>query len=300
MGNLTQLFGVTEARYAAGRASGMRFWDVTTAGGLRLRFHPDRCLDIDEVYFKGVPFAWRSSVGPSQPLPGDTAAGRQGFLQQFGGGFLTTCGLRHFGPPLQRGEELLPTHGRVHSLPAESSSWRLTGFDDEPAFVIDGVVREARSGAEHLSLTRQLRVPVNGAVIQLSDRVENHGFRDEPLALLHHLNLGFPLLGEGTVVTVNGETSDILEFSGTRSCVTDGGVVSVSNPFLDMHCAIRFDHAALHLWRQPDPGMNVLGVEPANHAWMQQTGSDPVVLPRLAPGETKTFNLSVTFSQGCM
>lgn len=208
-----------------------------------------------------------------------------------------TCGLRHFGPPVQLEGELLPTHGRVHSLPAEQASWRLD-WQDEAVFVIEGVVRETRSGAEHLLLTRQFRVPVDGSSFELTDRVENHGFRNEPLAILHHLNVGFPLLSESTLVTVNEQPSTVLESSGTRSCALDGGCVGVFNYSLDLGLEVCFSHPALHLWRQPDAGMNVLGIEPASHAYMQRAEPNIGPLPELAPGETQTYTLSVELFQG--
>lgn len=168
VGSLAQLFGITEAEYTTGAARGMRFWDVRTGGGLQLRLHPDRCLDIAEASCGGVPLSWRSSVGPCHPShPDANGPTRTSFQQGFGGGLLITCGLRHFGPPVEIAEECMPTHGRAHRLPTEQALWGIDWQGNEATLWAEGAVREARSGAENLVLRRRYEFPVGGTALRL-------------------------------------------------------------------------------------------------------------------------------------
>lgn len=119
--------------------------------------------------------------------------------------------------------------------------------------------------------------------------VTNQGFRREPFALLHHLNFGLPLVDEGSQVTLNGEALEIS--AGTCGFVTPGGgVVTLEHPNVGLCAEMRFSHPALQLWSQPQPGMNVLAIEPASHLEQSLSASNT---RWLESGEQVTFLLSV-------
>ncbi|MEW8977970.1 MAG: DUF4432 family protein [Symbiobacterium sp.] len=258
--NPSQLLGLLAAEYTDGPARGMRFLQVRSGGGLSATLHPDRALDIGLVEVAGTPISWISPVGPVNPLLswGDD---RPSFQRSFGGGMMVTCGMRHFGAPVTIGDESFPTHGRVHSLPASNVRW---GTDwNESRIWVEGVVRETRMGAERLELHRRIEVPIGGTEILVTDRIENVGFREERLEMLYHINLGFPLLDEETSVQLDQAEVDLsgqsggLDFQGL-----DGSRVRVTNPALPFAVEITASLPNLMFWYQPDPGMNVLAVEP--------------------------------------
>ncbi|MHC2995629.1 MAG: DUF4432 family protein [Candidatus Atribacteria bacterium] len=61
--------------------------------------------------------AFRSVVGES--LPSFFEARGTGWLRNFGGGLLVTCGLTYLGSPGNDKGEGLGLHGRISNLPAE-------------------------------------------------------------------------------------------------------------------------------------------------------------------------------------
>jgi Domain of unknown function (DUF4432) len=109
--NLDQLASATASTVVDGPAAGCRAVDLRVAGGIDVRILPDRGFDIGQAWFEGLPLAWISSVGESAPL--SLPAGTD-WLGAFGGGLVTTCGLRNVGPP----SEGHGMHGRFSHLQA--------------------------------------------------------------------------------------------------------------------------------------------------------------------------------------
>lgn len=294
VGSLAQIFGVEAAEYTDGPARGMRFLEVRSGGGLRFILHPDRALDIGLAEFEGVPLAWRSAVGPIRPglAGGDD---RTAFQRNFGGGLLMTCGLRHFGPPLTTEEEQFPPHGRIHGLPAENVRWGTEWTGDDAVLWVGGTMREVRTGGEYVELQRRYEVPVGGAEVRLTDTVVNRGYRPEPLAVLYHINLGFPLIGRDVTVLVGQEMLTLPDKPATVQRPTPGGgAVAVRSPVFPWGARLAFTHPSVYVWRQPDPGMNVLAIEPATHGEM---GRPQPGEPWLQPGEYARSELALSISR---
>src|SRR5260221_12892602 len=66
--------------------------DVRVYGGIDLRLHPGRGLDIGAAWFRGFPLGWISPVGEG----GGSATEWRG---SWGGGLVTTCGLDNVRAP---------------------------------------------------------------------------------------------------------------------------------------------------------------------------------------------------------
>lgn len=197
IGRDSQLFGVEEHRLVGGRGDGMRIYQATTGGGLQLTVEADRCLDISRVSYKGVNLSYFSASGYAAPAYYDKNG--LGFLETFTGGFLTTCGLTHFGAPdVDEGEEL-GLHGPIGSMPAEETAAYVEG--DE--IVIRGSVYQARQFSHKLRLDRKIIVPVGGASFRICDTVTNFGDMTSPVMVLYHINFGYPLLSEDARVKIN-------------------------------------------------------------------------------------------------
>ena len=89
-------------------------------------------------------------------------------------------------------------HGRVSTIPA-----RLTGYGevwdgDECTLWCEGVVQQSTVFGEDLHLIRRIEAKVGGNEILLKDRVVNHGFYRTPHMLCYHINVGHPVLAEGS------------------------------------------------------------------------------------------------------
>jgi hypothetical protein len=86
----------------------------------------------------------------------------------------------------------------VSTIPA-----RLTGYgerwDGDRCFLwAEGIVQQSAVFGEDLHLIRRIEAEVGTSEIRLTDRVVNHGFYRTPHMLCYHINVGHPVLDEGS------------------------------------------------------------------------------------------------------
>src|SRR5262249_55937534 len=91
-----------------------------------------------------------------------------------------------------------PLHGRIANTPATLIGAGERWDGDRCTLWIEGEVRQSAVFGEHLRLRRRIEADLGEDVIRLSDRVTNAGFDRTPHVLLYPLNLGWPLLDEGS------------------------------------------------------------------------------------------------------
>ena len=89
-------------------------------------------------------------------------------------------------------------HGRISTIPA-----RLTGYGelwdgDECTLYCEGVVQQSTVFGEDLHLVRRIEANVGSNAFVLKDRVVNHGFYRTPHMFLYHINVGHPVVDEGS------------------------------------------------------------------------------------------------------
>lgn len=207
-GGLSQFAGVRLVTLGDGVARGVRMLEFRTGTGLRFSVLVDRAMDISEVEHNGRAIGWHSAAGFRNPALHD-AESEAGFswARSFSG-FLVTCGLDHIlGPETVSTESYnYPgrktathgLHGRIGTIPA-----RLTGYGerwdgDRCILWAEGVVVQATVFGENLHLHRRIEADVGGDDIRLSDRVVNEGFLTTPHMMMYHVNIGHPVLDEGT------------------------------------------------------------------------------------------------------
>ncbi|HEX4768362.1 MAG TPA: aldose 1-epimerase family protein [Lichenihabitans sp.] len=207
-GSLSQFAGVRLMTLGDGVERGIRVLEFRTGTGLRFTVLVDRAMDIADCEHNGRAIGWHSPSGFRHPgLHESDGEGGLGFLRSFSG-LLVTCGLDHvgfteeapsghfhYGP---RATTRHPIHGRIGTVPA-----RLTGYGerwdgDECMLWCEGVVQQSAVFGEDLHLVRRVEARVGSNEITLTDRVVNHGFYATPHMILYHLNLGHPLLDEGS------------------------------------------------------------------------------------------------------
>lgn len=312
LGSLAQLIACESSVVSDGQAAGSRRIRVTV-GELDLELLPDRGLDIGAVRFAGQSMAWISPTG----LP--ARSGDADFARTFGGGLLTTCGLRNFGPAVTDEGESHPMHGRYSGLRASvrRAEADLTGV------VVEAEAVEAEVFGAQLRLRRRVEVPYGEAAITVRDTVTNMGPRSESPMVLYHLNFGWPLIDEGTILRSSATavvprdeeaergidtwsvypalTSPYPEQVFTHELGPDRGEVSIESRG-GLGARVDFDAATLPglmQWRVAEPGCSVLGIEPASAATIlgRADARRRGLLQPLAPGESRDYRVTVSFAR---
>ena len=207
-GALSQFAGVRLMTLGDGVERGIRMLEFRTGTGLRFTVLVDRALDIADCEHKGRAIGWNSPAGFRHPgLHEYEGEGGLAWLRSFSG-LIVTCGLDHtlfmhdddashyvYGPREKVSSSL---HGRIGTIPA-----RLTGYGeqwdgDECTLWCEGVVQQSTVFGEDLHLIRRIEARVGSDEIRLADRVVNHGFYRTPHMYCYHINVGHPVLAEGS------------------------------------------------------------------------------------------------------
>jgi hypothetical protein len=311
VGALDQVARIDHLVDSDGPARGMRRLRVITGGGLEFDVLPDRCLDLGQAWFQGVPLAWVSSVGSVAPAFHEPEG--RGFLRAFGGGLLATCGLDSFGPPANDEDGVVGMHGRVGQTPA-----RLTRAESGREEIrIEGTVRQTAVFAENLVLRRRISAELGTNAIVIDDTVTNDGSESSPQMMLYHFNLGWPLLDAGAEFEVPGASASPRdadaqagvglehEFGAPEPGFSEqvflydgtGGIARLTNRKLGLRLTLRFSESlpALFEWKMTATHHYVLGIEPANTPVIMGRPAARAAgqLPRLAPSESASYRLSV-------
>lgn len=312
IGHPSQLCGVEEVRLQGGRSDGMRLLQVRNAAGMELTISTDRCADISRLIFQGDNMGYFSPCGYVAPAYYDKAG--DGFLKSFTAGFLTTCGLVTVGGEDEDAGEHLPMHGTIGNTPCDRVWWEET----EDSFQIHAEIADRRIFSRKLLLRRTITIGKFENILKIEDSVENQGDTDSPLMLLYHMNMGYPLLSENSIVEVdsckvlprNDHAAEDLSTWSKMLPPTAGfeeqcyyhqfggaGRASIFNPDIQKGLEITFD--AEKLWNLTEWKMMgvhdyVLGLEPGNctpdgRKAMRQQGR----LQILKPGEAADFAVTV-------
>lgn len=207
-GSLAAFAGVRLMTLSDGLERGVRMLDFRTGSGLRFTVMVDRAMDIAEVEHKGRAIGWQSPTGFRNPALFEPEGNEGlGFTRSFSG-FLATCGLDHILGPEdvpalnynypRRSTVRHGLHGRVANIPA-----RLTGYGerwdgDRCILWAEGIIVQAALFGEVLHLHRRIEADVGGDDIRLTDRVVNAGFQPTPHMFFYHVNLGYPVVDEGS------------------------------------------------------------------------------------------------------
>src|SRR5699024_10390923 len=118
--NVHQLGGIETAVLDNGAGRGSRIAWINTGGGLRFKVVLDRAMDIADAFYHQHSLAWISHLGITPPNP-SVIYGAE-WLNSFGGGLLTTCGLTHVGGPEEDAFGARGLHDRISQVPAEIES----------------------------------------------------------------------------------------------------------------------------------------------------------------------------------
>jgi acylphosphatase len=325
VGDLSQLFGVKDYRINGGKADGVRAVDIKNGSGLEFTVLPDRGLDMAYLSYKCVNFSYISKTGIVAPEYFQQSG--KGFLRSFFAGFLTTCGLTYNGSPCNDEGEELGLHGRISNTPAEEVYAGTEWTSGQPVMKVKGKMREAGVFAEHVVLDREITCKYGENKIYINDIVENQGFREEPLMMLYHFNLGYPLLSSKSyfvspsikVVPRDEDAAIGLDDYSKMQVPTPGYNEQVFyhelradengrtfaariNPIQELGVAIWFNKkqlGRLTQWKQMGEGEYVVGIEPCNcHVEGRAKERKNGTLEFIKPGEKREFNLEIEIIEG--
>lgn len=314
IGHDLQISGVEELRLVGGKGDGMRLYEVTNGKGLELTITPDRACDISRLRYKGINMSYLSPCGYVSPAYYDDKD--MGWLKSFTAGFLTTCGLQAVGSPSVDEGEAFPLHGSIGNLPSEHSYWE----EEKDAFVIHGVIKDESIFGRKLRLIRKLIISKEDNSFEIVDCIENTGDRTEPVEILYHMNMGYPLLDEDSEITIPSvkveprddhaaedienwmhmqkPTAGYQERCYYHTFADQNGTASIYQP--KHHVGLEISYNAEELdgfveWKMMGVRDYVLGLEcgncyPDGRSVMREKG----MLKFLAPGEKKEYRVKIS------
>jgi hypothetical protein len=290
IGHLTQVGGIRRMTLGDGVEAGVQIADVRTGSGFRFQVTLDRGMDLSLAEFKGIPLAWRSPTGDAHPARYDPRG--TGWLRTFAGGLMTGCGITSLGAPsVDEGNEF-GLHGRLSHLPASDVSVEHRWEGDECIMAVEGSMREAVIFGENLHLRRRVETRLGSSAVTLRDRVVNEGTGRTPLMMLYHINIGWPLVDEGSRLFLNARgttprdaeaaaaTGRAREFAGPAPGFREQVYYHDLTPDEDGYATVLLRDAASRLalvarfrqrelpkfieWKMTGEGTYVVGLEPAN------------------------------------
>lgn len=202
--NHHQIGGIETFIIDNGAGKGSRIAWINTGGGLRFKVLIDRAMDIGEASLRQYNLSWLSHKGtalsPASAMPSPNR-----WLDLFGGGLLTTCGLTHIGKAETDiyGEREL--NGSIGFQPAEIISVIQPDLtQDKPEMKLIGLIKESTPFGYQLELKRTISCKLGENSIQIEDIVTNTGNTVTPHMLLYHCNFGWPLVDEEAEIYWNG------------------------------------------------------------------------------------------------
>lgn len=200
-GNMAQLGGIRRSILMDGKAAGVEAAEVNTGGGLQFTVLPGRGMDIAGCSYRGVPVSYISKTGIT--APGYHDAHNNQWLKSFFAGLITTCGISNAGPECNDwhpmvGDVFYGLHGDISNTGADQvcvwEDWTPEGYKME----VSGRVSEGRFHGEHLRLRRKVTAYLGEKKFRVTDEYRNEGNTPEPLMFFYHINMGYPLMDEGS------------------------------------------------------------------------------------------------------
>lgn len=289
VGSMQQLACIRPVEFLEGRSNGLRAFEVKN-GELFFSVLADKCLDIGQFSYKGTNFNFLSKPGLQGRNHYDTNG--EEALHSIMGGLFFTAGLENICAPFSSNGKDYPMHGRIRTTPAEhlcsDASWQ----GEDYVLSVSGEMREAELFGENMVLRRKLETKLGSRTVVMTDEIENESYRPEPLMLLYHINIGYPLLDEGTrfYIPTRSVTPRDPESTGHENeydvmdapkdnepeyvfihdvVANEEGnvVVGVVNESLQLGLKLEFSQKYLPYfmeWKSTASGDYVVGLEPAN------------------------------------
>lgn len=324
VGDMSQIAGVRRMILADGRETGVEVVEFRAGEGFSFYVVPGRGLDITTAEHNGKSLAWRAAAGESSANYFEPE--ELGWLRNFPGGLVATCGMTYAGAPCEDLGDKLGLHGRVGNTPA-SNVWVDSAWDgDDYVMWVQGKIRESRLFGENIVLTRKISTIYGSNKIYIDDVVENVGARRIPHMMLYHINGGFPAVDKNSLLIsptksatprdadaeINKENYFIMDeptvgyaekcYYHDLAAEPDGTVITalVNKNMPDGQAFgfyVKYNQNELPKfteWKMMGNQEYVVGMEPAN-CWVEGRAKERErgTLKFLKPGETAEYHLEI-------
>jgi hypothetical protein len=321
IGHTSQIGGTQRLVVDEGKGKGTSVIRVRNGIGLDFTLLPDKGLDILDVQLGGVQLAWisRNGLVANSHFDGSGA----GWLRSFGGGMLTTCGLRNVGPPEEDEGEHFGLHGRFSGISARHVNTTEHWKNGTLFMEVSGEISETNVFGEELVLRRTYRMNSVENSIEMTDRISNQGPTSQQLLLLYHMNWGFPLLtssaslqrSPGKVVVRGADQSEVdlwnifseptqdymerVYFFDLQADKEGEVFYQLENRTIERGVRVSWKKEQLPVlteWKMMGKGDYVLGLEPGNTLPIGRKGTrDEGQAEFLKAGETKEVSMKIEF-----
>lgn len=203
-GDVSAIAGIRRYTLSEGKSKDCDIIEVTTGTGLVFEINATRGMDLGRCRYNSIPISYQGYNREVHPSYYESFS--DGWLRNFGGGLLVTCGLKSTGKNEVDNGEILPLHGRISNIPAERVNIVEDWKDDKLFFEISGKIRESKALHYNLELNRTISIEAGTNKILITDTVENLGFEDQEMMILYHFNIGHPIIDECSRLITNSET----------------------------------------------------------------------------------------------
>jgi hypothetical protein len=331
IGRLEQVAGVRLVTLGDGVERGVRVLEFRTGTGFAFDVVVDRAFDIGRCEMGGRSLGWLSGVGFAGPWFYEPEG--LGFLRTWGGGFLTTGGLEHtlfmaedtaeqYHYPAKR-TETFGLHGRVSNRPARLVGYGERWQGEECLLWAEGEVLQAAVFGEHLLLRRRIEARLGESRLKIHDEVENVGPDETPHMYLYHVNVGFPVVDEGSELLLpalslhpeDASGMDYRQFAAPEANFVEQDFehdlageedatvpVAVVNRELGLGVYQLFNRAQFphhFVWRMLGEGTYVVGIEPSTNRMAGRLDAKKRgELIQLRAGERRTYDLELGALEG--
>lgn len=320
MGNIGTIAGIRQIEYQDGFARGLRAYEVVN-GPIRFTAYIDKCLDIGEFYYNGVPMHYHARPGV---MNGNWFYDGENAPRSIMCGMLFTCGLSNVGPLQQMpGGKTQPQHGFIRNTPAEHCGARTYWVGDDYYLELTGTMRESSLFGTNLVLRRTITTKLGDTAVEIRDEIENESSTENvPCMLMYHCNAGFPLMdacsvfevdpiesGDRDEIAANGRKEESYKVFGEPIVGYDEQVfyhklaaddkgwrhATMVNPERKLALTVSYHNQELPYlihWKCKDAGNYVTGIEPSNcHPEGVHKEEEYGTLRKLAAHETITTGI---------
>lgn len=324
MGSMQQEAYVRPVTFQEGRAEGLRAYEVKN-GCMTYQVLADKCLDVSGLSYKGINMTFLSKPGLQGRGHYDTNGDEA--IRSIMGGLFFTSGLENICTPCRIDGVDYPMHGRIRTTPGEHLQADACWEDGEYRLRVAGEMREAALFGENMVLRREISSTYGEKTITVTDEIENESYREEPLMILYHINMGYPFLDENTRLYIptrsvtardkDGEghegeydrmdppRDNEPEYVFIHDLKTDGEgntqILVVNEP---LGLGLRLSYNTRYLpyfmeWKSTASGDYVIGLEPSNSSvYGRPYHEERGTVHRLAPFEKETNVLHFTVLDG--
>lgn len=293
--NFAQVACLRRYTYTSGKEKGIEVIDCDN-GKIRFLLNVTKALDIMQLYHEGQNMSFVSKNA--------FTAREIDFSHRFEGGMLYTCGLDSVG---RRKDADIELHGTFHNNNADVIRTEC----NEDGIFVEAIISSTELFGKNLVMRRKVTSPIGSEKVIIEDTLENRAFATDEYCILYHINLGYPMLDDGTniVADISGyETRTEWSEKNTEGMfkITDS---IPNNPetcyFLDMKkpeislvnskagkkFTVKYSNDTLPCfteWHSMASGDYALGFEPASTKL-----DDSFVLKPIAPGEKINFRVEL-------